>query len=539
MSNVYLKSIENRSSTPQTKPIPGKPMVKNSAGGYSFTPDDMSLLRRFLILGTEGGSFYASESKLTEQNAKRIVKLITSNGVAVVKEIVEISESGRAPKNDPALFALALVLTHGDVEARKAAENAIPQVARIGTHILHLAAYVDAMRSWGRGIRRGFSKWYNEKSPLQLAQQITKYANRDGWTHLDVLRLAHPTPATPTHEALFAFLADKVKEDTFLDIDVDVAQYMAAIEEVKRTTDVKQIVKLIEAHRLPREVLPTESLNDKRVWEALVPHMGYTALVRNLAKMTSVGYIAPLSNGTKAIIDKLSNVEDLRKSKIHPIQILSALLTYQRGHGVRGSLNWLPNHSIIGALDTSFYAAFKNVVPTNKKNVLALDVSGSMSWSELAGVPGLTPRIGAAVMAMVTYRVEKECEVLAFSDKLVSAKLTPNMTLAEVHAAIDRIPMGGTDCSLPMLWAKQNKVDVDAFAVYTDSETWAGRVAHPSQALSQYRKAMDKPDAKMIVVGMVSNGFTIADPADRNQLDVVGFDTATPSIIADFVRGDI
>jgi 60 kDa SS-A/Ro ribonucleoprotein len=32
----------------------------------------------------------------------------------------------------------------------------------------------------------------------------------------------------------------------------------------------------------------------------------------------------------------------------------------------------------------------------------------------------------------------------------------------------------------------------------------------------------------------VSNGFTIADPSDAGMLDVVGFDTATPSIIADF-----
>ena len=40
--------------------------------------------------------------------------------------------------------------------------------------------------------------------------------------------------------------------------------------------------------------------------------------------------------------------------------------------------------------------------------------------------------------------------------------------------------------------------------------------------------------AKLVVIGMVSNGFTIADPNDAGMLDVVGFDTATPSVIADF-----
>jgi len=48
----------------------------------------------------------------------------------------------------------------------------------------------------------------------------------------------------------------------------------------------------------------------------------------------------------------------------------------------------------------------------------------------------------------------------------------------------------------------------------------------------------------LVVVGMVSNGFSIADPTDAGMLDVVGFDTATPALISDFgnptarARGD-
>ena len=43
-------------------------------------------------------------------------------------------------------------------------------------------------------------------------------------------------------------------------------------------------------------------------------------------------------------------------------------------------------------------------------------------------------------------------------------------------------------------------------------------------------------DAKAVVVGMTSNGFTLADPNDRGMLDVVGFDTSVPAVIANFVR---
>ena len=94
--------------------------------------------------------------------------------------------------------------------------------------------------------------------------------------------------------------------------------------------------------------------------------------------------------------------------------------------------------------------------------------------------------------------------------------------------------MGGTDCALPMVWAKRHKVEVDTFVVYTDNETWAGSV-HPAQALRDYRQASGNA-AKLVVVGMTSNGFTIADPSDAGMLDVVGFDTATPPVISDFAR---
>ena len=85
-----------------------------------------------------------------------------------------------------------------------------------------------------------------------------------------------------------------------------------------------------------------------------------------------------------------------------------------------------------------------------------------------------------------------------------------------------------------MLDALKAKIPVDVLGILTDSETWAGKV-HPKEALNQYRERTGIP-AKLIVVSMVSNGFSIADPNDGGMLDVVGFDTAVPQIMADFAR---
>ncbi|MFD1732243.1 hypothetical protein ACFSC4_16075 [Deinococcus malanensis] len=97
------------------------------------------------------------------------------------------------------------------------------------------------------------------------------------------------------------------------------------------------------------------------------------------------------------------------------------------------------------------------------------------------------------------------------------------------------VPMGGTDCALPMLWAARNKVEADVFVVYTDNETWAGAV-HPAVALQQYRQKMGI-GARLIVVGMTATRFTIADPADAGMLDLVGFDSSAPRVMAEFAAG--
>ena len=112
---------------------------------------------------------------------------------------------------------------------------------------------------------------------------------------------------------------------------------------------------------------------------------------------------------------------------------------------------------------------------------------------------------------------------------------TMRQRLDDVVSTVSGLPFGGTDCALPMLYAMTREREIDTFVIYTDSETWAGDV-HPAQALRDYRRASGI-GARLVVVGMVSNGFSIADPADPGMLDVVGFDTATPQLISDFAGG--
>ena len=527
---TYSKHFSTK-ATPQSEPVPSKKMVKNNAEGYGFAVDDWVRLERFLILGSEGGTYYVTEKELTIRNATAVQRCIKSDGMRVVDTLVEISQEGRAPKNDPALFVLAMCASLGDDETRKMALGSLPKVARIGTHLFHFLEYAKLFRGWGRGLREAVSKWYNDKPADRLAYQVVKYRQRDGWTHRDALRLAHPQPFTPEHDAIYQWIVSPEKYDEKgLSIGlVDVFNV------AQSATDKRRICALIREEGLTREMIPTQFLSEPQVWEALLEKMPMTAMIRNLGNMSKVGLLKTGNwDAINTVVERLADKDRLKKSRIHPLSVLAALHTYSAGRGFRGRGEWNAVPQIVDALDAAFYTCFGNVEPTNKSIVLALDISGSMTWGNIAGVGGITPRVGSAAMALVTANVERRHAFVGFSRNLIPLNISPRQRLDDVCKYLAGLPFGGTDCAQPMIFAMKEKYKVDTFVIYTDSETWAGEI-HPFQALQEYRRKVN-PSAKLVVVGMVSNEFTIADPDDAGMMDVVGFSTATPNVISDFAR---
>ena len=549
----------NATETPQGLPIPGRDMVENNAGGFVFKLDEWKQLERFLILGSEGGTFYVSEKKLTAENANLVLLLLKKDGLKVVEKTVEMLKSGRAPKPDVGIFVLALAASKGDDATRKAALAAVPTALKTGTQLLKFVDSVNGLRGWGRGLKKAIQLWFKGKKSETLALQLVKYKQREGWSMKDVLRLAKPVPETEVQGKLFGWTAKKEKAEwakapvapgdkaldfvwaaeqavavKFVDENATDAQAKAVLAEANQAS-VKKLVELITTYRLPREALPTEALNRAEVWEALLQEMPMTAMIRNLGNLSKVGLLKPLSDAEKLVYQRLTDAERLRGAKVHPIQVLSALRTYASGRGVRSAATWTVSNKTVEALDEAFELSFGAVEPAGTRHLLGLDVSGSMACGEIAGVPGLTPSAATAALAVVAARTEPWTAIMGFADSFRDLGITAKDRIDEATRKVSGLTFGGTDASLPMTWALANKVNVDTFVVLTDSETWAGKI-QPVQALVKYRQATGI-NAKLIVVGMTSTGFTIADPTDAGMLDVVGFDGATPALMAKFAKG--
>ncbi len=477
-------------------------------------------------------------------NAAVVLGWAREHAARLVTEVVAVSQAGRAPRNNPALFALAAAASLGDETGRRAALDALPLVARTGTHLFLFARYVQQFRGWGRGLRRAVGAWYESRDDAgQLAYQVLKYRQREGWTHRDLLRLAHPA-----HRPLFAWIAGKNISLAELPPLVD------AFAKAQAATTVKEWTALIVANpALSWEMLPDAALTEPLVWHALLDAgMPQTALMRQLPRLTRLRVVQPMTAAADFVARQLADRERLIKARVHPVNVLVALRTYASGQSARGDATWQPVSQITDALDAAFYAAFAAVEPAGKRTMLALDVSGSMTQA-VSGLP-LSCREASAALALVTASTEPHTFVTAFTsaghgsgryggrwgggDAGISAlDISPRQRLDDVVRKVASLPFGGTDCALPMIWALQNGVQVDHFQLITDNETWAGDI-HPHQALREYREKTGIP-ARMSVTGMTATDFTIADPDDPGTLDVAGFDSAVPSLLADFARGDI
>jgi 60 kDa SS-A/Ro ribonucleoprotein len=537
--------------TPQGQPIPGKSQEKNNAGGFVYTVDHWTRLHRFLVLGSDGGTYYVGERKLTEDNANCVFDCLKDDGIRTVKMACEISESGRAPKNDQAIFVLALALNHGvpvtdpgshpvskdayrdELAVRHFAAAQVHHICRTGTHIFQLASYLENLGGWGEVKKKAIQNWLFNMTPDELAYQMVKYRMREGWTQHDLHHMAHPRG---DDKEGFNDLFKWAKGNSYHPDGPAPYKIIEGFERAQAVGGNHELVKIVTEYKLPHEAIPTEFKNDPVIQNALLEHMPVGALIRNLGNLSKSGLLVSMSDAEKMVLDRLDDADALKRARIHPYGILTALKTYQSGHGFRGKGEWNPAPRVVDALDAAFYETFNYVEPIGNNVMLALDVSGSMGMHTINN-SNITAREASAAMAMVTARTEPMWMVTAFTQGLSILSMSPRERLDDVVKNVSHLPFGGTDCALPMIAAMSEEIPIDTFIVYTDNETWAGQI-HPSQALVQYRKEMNKPNAKLVVVGLTATKFTIADPNDPGMLDVVGFDASAPAIISDFARED-
>lgn len=539
--------------TSASQAIPGREgeMIKSASGAVTFKADNWIQLRRGLITGTAAGSFYASANSLTYDWEEILKACLEVDPKRVGEEIIYAS-SGHAINNSTAIYALVICSIHPN--GKDIFKEIFNKVVRTGSHLHEFMSYCKATRGMGSVIHKALEGWFNSKSVSELSYQMLKYSQRYGFSFKDELRLLKPvTPSGPRSD-LYGYVVGK-KKVALTKAPSEDPMYFQADPELEKVywyewlkANPTRAVEAIQKGGLTHEMVAPIATMSKDVWQELFESMPVTATLRNLANLTSQGV---LDMRNKANMDRLESIfldrAVLEKAMIHPLDVLKALKTYMDGGRTGMSTKtWTPVPRIGDILEQALELSFEVVPRTDKIYLHGLDVSGSMGGTiTLSKGSGMSSRYVsipirycevAAIMALVTAKSEPNYYIKGFASTLIDLGITARDSFSTAVAKVIKSNFGGTNAGKVYEWALQNKVYVDTFVFWTDSESWAGY--HPAQLFKNYQKEIN-PEAKAIYVTLVPGRGSLVDPRNKNSFDLSGFDPAIPKMVSMISSGEL
>jgi len=130
--------------------------------------------------------------------------------------------------------------------------------------------------------------------------------------------------------------------------------------------------------------LAGSKLDKRKLWEAIIPSMGYMALLRNLRNFDEAGVSDEVAG---RVIAKFTDPDEVARSRQLPFRFFSA-------YRAAPSLRW--GH----ALDTALTLATRNIPAFTGRTLVLVDTSASMTGGAISAKSTVTPAMAAALFGV-------------------------------------------------------------------------------------------------------------------------------------------
>lgn len=480
----------------------------NEAGGAAFSFPDKLALAQYAVTGTFSNVYYATAEDQLDK-VKNLVAKVDSPFIA--KLAVYGHESGRM-KDVPAFLLAVLHARNESGLLAKAFPRVITTFKMLSNFVQIVRSGITGRKSFGSATKTIIKNWLaNQRADAIFKGSIGLSAP----SVADIIKMVHPTPANNWQDAVFAYLTEaKGWEKKFDNLPEVIKQFEALKKgETKAIPDV------------PFRALTNVSL-DVEQWKAIGLNMPWNTLRMNLNMLERKGVFSD-RNYVAEIAAKLSNAEQVRRSKVMPYQLFTA---FQNTQGVPVELT--------NALQDAAEVATENVPTFDGNVVLAIDVSGSMgspATGNRPGQPATKTRCVdvAGLMASCVLRQNKNARIIMFDTGVHSARLNPRDSIMTNAAAIARFGGGGTDCSLPLQQLGRENYKADLVIYVSDNMSWAGRSYGTANAWAIYSRKF--PQAKLVNIDIQVYGNSQV-PDSKNVLNIGGFSDSIWPVINEFAK---
>ena len=211
-----------------------------------------------------------------------------------------------------------------------------------------------------RGLADAMTSHFSEYTAM-------KYGNSDSkeYTPDRLLNLLHPTAKAPWQSDLFGYLVARRYGEVAIPESLKILSARQRLMSVpvqhrRQITDPE----VFKAAGMTWEALAgwLQGPMDAQAWEAIIPNMGYFALLRNLRNFDQAGISA---KSAAYVMGRLCDEEAVAKSKLFPFRFLAA-------HRNAPHSRWG------GPLSMALDASLKNIPTLPGRTLVLADTSGSM-----------------------------------------------------------------------------------------------------------------------------------------------------------------
>lgn len=447
-----------------------------------------------LLTNTIGNTFYADSDTLLSEADALHDQMLERNPEFVAKALVFARNKGLM-RLQP-IFGLAKLSSISTELFAKIFDN----VVLIPSDLQDFFTILEGLGrgQGGRSIKRQVTRFLNNISEYWAI----KYNGRGrGYSLGDIVKTVHPKPISDKQKAIFAYLVGKEYDKTQV-------MQISAYEALKKTTDVKEQIALIQEGKLPHEVVTGVIKPDKEIWNAILQQMPIFALLRNLNTLDRAGILDENRNYITSI---LNDPERLAKSKILPFRFVTAFHQVEKA--------WIKD-----VLRQAVEMTFDNLPEIYGKTAVFLDVSGSMEGDYL--------RIGS-VFAVALYKKTKGNGIFWTFDTRV---YDPQPSMYDsILTQAERIKAGGgTDTGAPVEKLRKDNIYVDNIIIITDEQQNTGSPFY--KELEKYRRSIN-PNTKAFVIDIAPYRSAMIPLTDKNTHYIYGWSETVLEYIAMSIKG--
>ncbi|MDD4804895.1 MAG: TROVE domain-containing protein [Candidatus Pacebacteria bacterium] len=469
------------------KELTGKPTATiNHEGGLAFEMDvKMKLVTETLASFVEG-KFY-TDKNISQQELTKTVREVLEIDPEFVLKLAVYARRNMHLRSIP-LFLLNEYANSGAnvYGARRYVPACIERADEI-TELLSLSMRTRLHdpehrfrdKKTSMFILKGLSPIFNKFDAYQFA----KYKGADNEVSMkDALLLAHPVPKDKEQQAIF-----------------------------------DQIVNGTLAPPETWEVAISDKGSNKESWEAILPKMGYMAVLRNLNN-----FIKHRVN-LELVISKLTDPIAIQKSKQYPFRFYSAYKTI-KGSSYTSDIDQKYVQAILGGLEKAIAISAESVPKIPGKSLVLVDVSGSMSWQPVSKHSKITPAEIAGMFGAISSKICDDADVIVFASDFGKVRFEESQGILKRMELISRADVGGgTDAFKPMDHARNIKTKYDRIFLFSDMQCYDSKDRYNSFAKSFYGYQREVNHAYLYTVDLVGYG-TAQVPQDNDKvLMLAGF----------------